>query len=63
MAPIDLNIPEVEFTRSRDVSIAYQTYGDGPRDLVLVPMFSNLVFPWSNADWRASTSGWRRSRA
>ena len=52
MAPIDLNIPEVEFTRSRDVSIAYQTYGDGPRDLVLVPMFSNLVFPWSNADWR-----------
>jgi pimeloyl-ACP methyl ester carboxylesterase len=52
MAPIDLDIPEVEFTRSRDVSIAYQTYGDGPRDLVLVPMFSNLVFPWSNADWR-----------
>ena len=52
MAPIDLNIPEIEYTRSRDVSIAYQTYGDGPRDLVLLPMFSNLVFPWSNADWR-----------
>ena len=52
MPPIGLKIPEIAYTRSGDVSIAYQTYGDRPRDLVLVPMFSNLVFPWSNADWR-----------
>ncbi|MGH2920838.1 MAG: alpha/beta fold hydrolase, partial [Gaiellaceae bacterium] len=26
--------------------------GTGPLDLVLVPTFSNLVFPWLNADWR-----------
>ena len=45
-------IPEIQYTRSGDVAIAYQTFGDGPRDVVLVPMFSNLVFPWSNADWR-----------
>src|SRR4249920_3986194 len=48
----DVEIPEVQYTRSGDVAIAYQTFGDGPRNLVLVPMFSNLVFPWLNADWR-----------
>jgi hypothetical protein len=47
-----VEIPEIEYTRSAAVSIAYQTFGDGPRDLVFVPMFSNLVFPWSNSDWR-----------
>jgi class 3 adenylate cyclase len=47
-----VKIPEIQYTRGRDVSIAYQTFGDGPRDLVFVPMFSNLIFPWSNADWR-----------
>ncbi len=47
-----MEVPEIEYTRSGDVAIAYQTFGDGPRDLVLVPMFSNLVFPWSNSDWR-----------
>jgi len=47
-----VRIPEIEYTRSGDVSIAYQTFGNGPRGLVLVPQFSNLVFPWSNQDWR-----------
>jgi hypothetical protein len=47
-----VDLPEIEYTRSGDVAIAYQTFGSGPRDLVLVPMFSNLVFPWSNSDWR-----------
>jgi class 3 adenylate cyclase len=50
---LSVRIPEIEYTRSGDVAIAYQTFGDGPRDLVLVPMFSNLVFPWANEDWRA----------
>jgi class 3 adenylate cyclase len=48
-----VEIPEIEYTRSGDVAIAYQTFGNAPRNLVLVPTFSNLVFPWSNADWRA----------
>jgi hypothetical protein len=47
-----MGLPEIEYARSGDVAIAYQAFGQGPRDLVLVPMFSNLVFPWSNADWR-----------
>ena len=47
-----MDVPEIEYARSGDVAIAYQTFGEGPRELVLVPMFSNLVFPWSNSDWR-----------
>jgi len=47
-----VGVPEIEYTRSGDVAIAYQTFGDGHRDIVLVPMFSNLVFPWANQDWR-----------
>jgi class 3 adenylate cyclase len=47
-----VEVPDIEYTRSGDVAIAYQTFGDGPHDLVLVPMFSNLVFPWLNPDWR-----------
>jgi class 3 adenylate cyclase len=46
-----VDVPEIEYTRSGDVAIAYQTFGDGERDLVLIPMFSNLVFPWLNSDW------------
>jgi class 3 adenylate cyclase/pimeloyl-ACP methyl ester carboxylesterase len=44
-------VPEIEYARSGDVSIAYQTYGTGPHNLVLVPTFSNLVFPWANRAW------------
>jgi class 3 adenylate cyclase len=47
-----VEIPDIQYTRSGDIAIAYQTFGDGPRNLVFVPMFSNLVFPWSNSDWR-----------
>src|SRR5215211_5710763 len=46
------DIPEIEYARSGDVAIAYQTYGERVRNLVLVPTFSNLVFPWANHDWR-----------
>ena len=39
--------PEVCYTRSGDVSIAYQVVGDGPIDLVLVPgWISNLDALW-----------------
>jgi class 3 adenylate cyclase len=47
-----VNLPEIEYTRSGDVAIAYQAFGAGPCNVVLVPTFSNLVFPWSNPDWR-----------
>jgi pimeloyl-ACP methyl ester carboxylesterase len=47
-----IDLPDIQYTRSGDVAVAYQTFGHGPRDLVFVPMFSNLVFPWFNSDWR-----------
>ena len=49
----DAEIPEVRYARAGGVAIAYQTVGAHERDLVLVPMLSNLVFPWWNADWRS----------
>jgi class 3 adenylate cyclase len=47
-----VEFPEIEYTRSGDVAIAYQTFGDGSHNVVFAPMFSNLVFPWFNATWR-----------
>lgn len=39
--------PETRYARSGDVSIAYQSVGDGPHDLVLVPGFiSNVEYGW-----------------
>jgi hypothetical protein len=32
-----VTVPEIQYTRSGDVAIAYQVVGDGPSDLVLVP--------------------------
>ena len=39
-------MPDVSYTRSGDVSIAYQVVGDGPTDLVLLPFLSNLYTLW-----------------
>lgn len=40
-------IPETQYTRNDDVSIAYQIFGDGPPDLVVVPgWLSNLDLFW-----------------
>jgi class 3 adenylate cyclase len=39
--------PKTEYTRSGDVNIAYQLFGEGPAELVLAPAFmSNLDFNW-----------------
>ena len=46
-------VPEVRYARSGDVSIAYQLTGDAARDLVYIPTFSNLVYPWWNAHFRS----------
>jgi class 3 adenylate cyclase len=46
-------VPEVYYARSGDVAIAYQLTGGGPRDLVFVPTFSNLVYPWWDASYRS----------
>jgi len=39
--------PPIRYTRSGDLSIAYQVVGDGPRDIVLVPgWISNIEVFW-----------------
>ena len=40
--------PETRYARSGDLSIAYQVFGDGPFDLVIVPGFvSHVELFWS----------------
>lgn len=46
-------MPEIHYARSADVAIAYQVVGEGPSDIVFVPTFANLVFPWFNRDWKS----------
>src|SRR5215211_4863783 len=42
-------VPEIRYARSGDVHIAYQAFGEGPRDLVLVPgFFSHLELVWEH---------------
>ena len=50
-------VPEVYFARSGDVAIAYQVVGDAPHDLVYMPTFSNLVYPWWNEHFRKFYEG------
>jgi pimeloyl-ACP methyl ester carboxylesterase/class 3 adenylate cyclase len=39
--------PEVHYTKGGSVRIAYQTYGDGPEDLILIPgWISNIDLFW-----------------
>ena len=42
--PVD--VPDVSYARSGDVSIAYQVVGEGPTDLVFLPFLSNLYTLW-----------------
>jgi len=41
-----VEVPDVSYTRSGDVSIAYQVIGEGPTDLVFLPFLSNLYTLW-----------------
>jgi hypothetical protein len=42
-----IEIPEIHYARSGDVSIAYQVVGEGPVDLVFVRAFTgDLLSTW-----------------
>ena len=41
-----MDVPDVSYAQSGDVSIAYQLIGDGPQDLVFLPFLSNLYTLW-----------------
>ena len=43
-----MDVPETRYTRSGDVSIAYQVVGDGPFDVVLMPAFSHVELAWTH---------------
>lgn len=44
-----MDIPDVRYTRSGDVAIAYQVVGSGPRDLVFVRAYaSDLLSTWEH---------------
>jgi class 3 adenylate cyclase len=43
---MNLEMPEIRYARSGNVSIAYQVVGDGPSDLVFVPWMMNLAWAW-----------------
>ncbi len=45
-------IPQTRYTKSGDVTIAYQVLGDGPIDLVYAPGWvSNVEYGWQNPDF------------
>jgi class 3 adenylate cyclase len=46
-----MDLPEIEYARSGDVSIAYQVIGKGPTDLVFVPFIGNLASWWELPGW------------
>ena len=41
-----MDVPEIQYTRSGDVAIAYQVVGDGDHDLVFSPFLSNIWSFW-----------------
>jgi class 3 adenylate cyclase len=41
-----VDVPDVSYAQSGDVSIAYQVVGEGPRDVVFLPFLSNIYTLW-----------------
>jgi class 3 adenylate cyclase/pimeloyl-ACP methyl ester carboxylesterase len=41
-----VDVPDVRYTRSGDVAIAYQVLGDGEQDLVFLPFLANIWSLW-----------------
>ena len=51
--------PVTQYARSGDVHIAYQAFGDGPINLVLVPGFvSNVENYWDQPDFARFLVDW-----
>jgi pimeloyl-ACP methyl ester carboxylesterase len=49
-----VQVPETRYARSGDVNIAYQVVGDGPVDLLWIPVFAQHVeFSWEEPYRRA----------
>ena len=49
-----LATPDVHYARSGDVNVAYQVFGSGPLDIVMIPgWISHLEATWEVAEYRA----------
>ena len=47
-----MDVPETRYARSGDLQIAYQVLGEGPLDVVFVPLFiSNIDIMWEIPDF------------
>ena len=58
-----MEAPETRYTKSGDVHIAYQVFGDGGRDLVFLAEFWNSIEAmWEQPDYHRSSNGSDRSR-
>jgi len=56
--------PETKYARSGDLHIAYQVFGEGDLDVVLVNGYTTHVeLVGSPTRRRSSSRAWRRSRA
>ena len=45
--------PEIRYASNGDVHLAYQTFGEGEHDLILIPGFvSHAEFPWEHPPYR-----------
>ena len=48
-----MDVPDTHYARSGNVYVAYQAFGEGPFDLVVVPGgFSNIGYGWEFESWR-----------
>jgi class 3 adenylate cyclase/esterase/lipase len=47
-----MEVPDIQFTKSGDVNIAYQRYGTGPDVVIIPPLVSNVEIMWENELWR-----------
>jgi class 3 adenylate cyclase len=43
-----VEVPDVTYAQSGDVSIAYQALGEGPQDLVFLPFMANIYTLWQS---------------
>ena len=48
-----MDVPDTHYARSGNVYVAYQVFGEGPFDLVVVPgALSNIAYGWEFKSWR-----------
>jgi hypothetical protein len=55
-------VEPIHYAKSGDVHIAYHVIGDGPIDLVFIPISSNLVLQWEDPPCAAFLRRSPRSR-